>query len=85
MWFSNNTCTTFLYTGQTYTAPAQTEPTSITYYYKAWDNANNQSTCANGTATRQNVAPTMSTLTNNGPVNEGSSLTYTAAGSDTGG
>ncbi len=80
--YSNNTCSSFLYTGQVYSAPAQSQPTTINYYYIAYDAQWLGSSCATGTVTRNNVAPTV-TISNNGPVNENTPITRTATGIDT--
>ncbi len=82
--YSDNSCSSLIWwaTGSTYTAPIQNEPISINYSYKTYDARLLESSCAIATATRNNVAPTMSTLTNHWSVDENSQLTWTAAGSD---
>ena len=51
-------------------ARTENEPTSVTIYARSKDASASVSACLSSAGTRNNVAPTMSTLTNNGPVNE---------------
>lgn len=57
-WYSNSSCTSAIWSSSmTYTAPAQPEPTTITYYYRAQDNNWAWSNCASATVVSNNVCP----------------------------
>lgn len=57
-WYSNSSCTSVIWSSiNTYTAPAQPEPTTITYYYKVQDDDWDRSNCASATVIWNNVCP----------------------------
>ena len=84
-WYSGGACGgSSLGTVSTYSAGTQTEPATAAYSYKACDAGGCSATCATANATWTNVAPNVAP-TNNGPVDENSSITFSANASDPGG
>jgi hypothetical protein len=80
-WYSNSSCTTFLYTWNGYPAPAQSDPTTISYYVKVHDSQWLWSTCSSAYAVSwRNLAPTAYHLSGTAP--EWTNIVFTANGTD---
>jgi hypothetical protein len=85
-WYSDSGCSSQITTGSTYNAPAQTDGTSITYYYKAFDAQGLGSTqCASAAATWNNVNPVVSALISPADGVWATSREFCATVTDTGG